>query len=140
MPRDSKTETIVLPEAIVQNAPPTAVVIVAAAAAAAAVVVAVMASVDAAVAAAWATPLAVEVVATGSLRRRRRGRNNPHHSHQTVLQRPCHSRRAAVDAEFGEEIACVRAGGVDANLEAVGNFFGGEAFDEKLQQVVFTWR
>jgi hypothetical protein len=52
MPRDSKTETIVLPEAIDQNAPPTAVVIVAAAAAAAVVVVAATASVDAAVAAA----------------------------------------------------------------------------------------
>jgi hypothetical protein len=51
MPRDSKTETIVLPEAIDQNAPPTAVVIVAAAAAAV-VVVAETASVDAAVAAA----------------------------------------------------------------------------------------
>jgi hypothetical protein len=70
MPRDSKTETIVLPEAIVQNAPPTAVVIVAAAAAAAAVaVVAVMASVDAAVAAAVvvAAAVAVAVVADAVL-------------------------------------------------------------------------
>jgi hypothetical protein len=62
MPRDSKTETIVLPEAIDQNAPPTAVVIVAAAAAAAVVVVAT-ASVDAAVAAAVVVVAAVAVVA-----------------------------------------------------------------------------
>jgi hypothetical protein len=62
MPRDSKTETIVLPEAIDQNAPPTAVVIVAAAAAAAVVVVAT-ASVDAAVAAAVVVVAAVAVAA-----------------------------------------------------------------------------
>jgi hypothetical protein len=62
MPRDSKTETIVLPEAIDQNAPPTAVVIVAAAAAAV-VVVAETASVDAAVAAAVVVVAAVAVVA-----------------------------------------------------------------------------
>ena len=52
-------------------------------------------------------------------------------SHQTVLQRPSHSRRAAVDAEFGEEIARVRAGGVNADLETVRDFFGSEAFDEE---------
>ena len=67
MPRDSKTETIVLPEAIDQNAPPTAVVIVAAAAAAAVVVVAATASVDAAVAAAVVVAAVVAAVAAAAV-------------------------------------------------------------------------
>ena len=60
-------------------------------------------------------------------------------SHQPVLQCPGHGGGAAVDAEFGEEIARVRAGGVNADLHAIGNFFGGEAFDEKLEEVVLAW-
>ena len=45
-----------------------------------------------------------------------------------------------MDAEFGEEIACVRAGGVNADLEMVRDFFGSEAFDEEGQEIVLAWR
>ena len=53
---------------------------------------------------------------------------------QPVPERAGHGGGAAVDVEFGEEIARVRAGGVDADVEPVGDFFGGEAFDHQGEQ------
>ena len=43
-----------------------------------------------------------------------------------------------MDLEFGEEVARVRVGGVDADVEAGGDFFGGEAFDHEAEEVEFA--
>ena len=47
---------------------------------------------------------------------------------------------AAVHTKFLEEVAGVGVGGMDADAEAVGNFLGGQAFDDQSQHVAFAGR